>query len=61
MAKTTVRAEADYFVVEYADEEKGLYLQTGHFTTEEAAQERADILENLEQITYEDLAGDLAE
>ena len=61
MAKTRVKAENEYFVVEYIDEEKGLNLQTGYFTTEEAAEERANVLETLEVITYEDLAGDVAE
>ena len=61
MAKTTVRAELDYFIVDYVDEDAGLFVQTGYFTTEEAAQERADILETKEQIGLEDLAGDVAE
>ena len=61
MAKTTVRAELEYFIVDYVDEDAGLFVQTGYFTTEEAAQERADILETKEQIGLEDLAGDVAE
>ena len=61
MSKTTVIEVEDRFVVEYIDEEKGLNLQTGYFTTEEAAEERAEVLENLEEITYEDLAGDVSE
>ncbi len=61
MSKTTVRAEGEHFIVEYADEEKGLFVQTGYFTTEEVAQERADILETQELIGLEDLAGDVAE
>jgi hypothetical protein len=61
MAKTTVRAELEYFIVDYADEDAGLFVQTGYFTTEEAAQERAAILETKEQIGLEDLAGDVTE
>jgi hypothetical protein len=61
MTKTRVRAENEYFVVEYVDEEKGLNLQTGYFKTEETAVERASVLETLEDIKYEDLAGDVAE
>ena len=61
MSKTTVRAEGEHFIVEYADEEAGLFVQTGLFTTEEAAQERAELLETLERISLEDLAGDVAE
>lgn len=61
MAKTTVRAELDYFIVDYVDEDAGLFVQTGYFTTEEAAQERAAILETKEQIGLEDLAGDVTE
>ena len=61
MSKTTILEVGEYFVVEYIDEEKGLNLQTGYFTTEEAAQDRADVLEDLEEITYEDLAGDVTE
>jgi hypothetical protein len=61
MSKTTVRAEGEHFIVDYADEEAGLFVQTGYFTTEEAAQERANILETQELIGLEDLAGDVAE
>ena len=61
MAKTTVRSELEYFIVDYVDEDAGLFVQTGYFTTEEAAQERADILETKEQIGLEDLAGDVTE
>jgi hypothetical protein len=61
MSKTTVRAEGEHFIVDYLDEEAGLFVQTGHFTTEEAAQERANILETQELIGLEDLAGDVAE
>ncbi len=59
MSKTTVRADGEHFVVDYADEEAGLYLLAGPFTTEEAAQERAAILETLELIGLENLAGDV--
>ncbi len=59
MSKTTVRADGEHFVVDYADEEAGLFLVTGHFTTEAAAQERAAILETLELIGLENLAGDV--
>ncbi len=61
MSKTTVRAEGEHFIVDYADEEAGLFVQTGYFTTEEAAQERSNILETQELIGLEDLAGDVAE
>lgn len=59
MSKTTVRAEQDYFIVDYIDEAAGLFVQAGYFTTEESAQERANLLENKELISGEDLIGDV--
>jgi hypothetical protein len=60
MSKTTVRADGEHFVVDYADAETGLYLLAGPFTTEATAQEKANLLETMELIGQEDLLGDVA-
>lgn len=56
---TEIIEENGYFLVEYADEEKGLFLRAGYFSTREAAESRAGEMEDAESINREMLEGDV--
>jgi len=57
---TEVQEVNGVFLVEYANHETGLFLQSGYFSTREAAEARAVEMETAEQINREMLVGDIA-